>query len=105
MKKTARKNPRPSKVSREVFCRTWNTSESVAEVAEKLNMNPASAVSKASVLRKSGVNLKHFKQGRPKSVSAESLNEILGTPPKAPTLTKIEVMNEILRCLKELVNS
>lgn len=99
MSKTARA---ATKVSREVFCKTWNTSESVTEVAKKLGMKPASAVSKASVLRKLGAKLKNYKQGRPRATGVEELNKILNDEPKP---SQNEIMSEIIRLLRELAMS
>lgn len=48
------------------FCKVWQASSSVGEVARLLGMEKAAAMSRASVYRKSGIKLKKFDKGRPR---------------------------------------
>lgn len=50
-------------VDSEDFVRAWQTSESVAEVAEKMSMSKLGASVKASHLRRAGVPLKKYRTG------------------------------------------
>lgn len=59
----AKNMSRSEPVDSEEFVRTWQTSESVSEVAEKMNMSKLGASVKASHLRRVGVPLKKFRTG------------------------------------------
>jgi biotin operon repressor len=54
---------RSTTVDLESFVRVWQTSESVNEVANKLNISKLGASVKASHMRKAGVPLKKFRTG------------------------------------------
>lgn len=54
---------RSTPVDPEEFVRTWQTAESVTEVADRMCMSKLGASVKASHLRKAGVPLKKFRTG------------------------------------------
>jgi hypothetical protein len=68
-------------VSTELFCRVWNASRSGAEAARVLGMEPRSAKTTATRLRKKGLALKKFttlcgrRPGKP--VEVEKINALL----------------------------
>lgn len=71
------------------FIEVWQTSTSVAEVAERLNMPRDVASARASLYRSMGINLKSMKQKKPLDVDRlnaliAEINRKHGLPPPEP---------------------
>lgn len=85
------------------FCQAWQNSESVAEVAELLDMEPANVMSRASYYRAQGIQLKEFRRGRPRSpVSASDVNQAIRVDAAAVAATNSALLLEILACLAQV---
>ena len=63
-KTTAKKRGRPAKVEKDIFIQMWNNATSLNDVAASVGMPSTSVSVKASLLRKSGHQLKKFRRGR-----------------------------------------
>lgn len=63
-KTTAKKRGRPAKVEKDIFIQMWNNASSLNDVAASVGMPSTSVSVKASLLRKSGHQLKKFRRGR-----------------------------------------
>jgi hypothetical protein len=59
------------------FVKAWLSSDTVAQVAKKLNISPASASAKANYLRNKGVNLPNMERPKPDPNSVEELNKLV----------------------------
>ena len=63
-KTKAKKRGRPAKVEKDIFIQMWNNASSLNDVAASVGMPSTSVSVKASLLRKSGHELKKFRRGR-----------------------------------------
>jgi len=79
-------------IDNKVFVKMWQKSDSVAEVAEALDMTSQTATARAAMLRKAGVLLKSFPRGRKagSGLDVAALNALLAGDdddgaPEAPT--------------------
>ena len=64
IKVAAKKRGRPAKVEKDIFIQMWNNASSLNDVAASVGMPSTSVSVKASLLRKSGHQLKKFRRGR-----------------------------------------
>ena len=66
-------------IANNVFVKAWTKADSVAEVAELLDMTTATATARACVLRKAGVKLKSFPRGRKagSTLDIDALNALI----------------------------
>lgn len=62
-------------VSAEDFVKTWQTSNSVSEVAEKLGRTPTSIITRAKKFRKRNIPLKFFERGT-RALDIEALQKL-----------------------------
>jgi hypothetical protein len=64
-------------VSPEEFVRTWQTSETTQEAADKLKMPKDIVLARVSAYRKAGVNLKKMRRVTTRSVDVARLNKLI----------------------------
>lgn len=66
-------------VTPEEFVRTWQSSDSTAEVAEKLGMTHPAAYQRSRVYREKGIHLKEMPpgNGRPYRLDPDALNSLI----------------------------
>ena len=60
---TKKPRGRPAKVEKDIFIQMWNNATSLNDVASTVGMPSTSVSVKASLLRKSGHQLKKFRRG------------------------------------------
>ncbi len=61
-------------ISRDDFCRIWQTAGCVQDVATKTGIPVRSCASRAAFYRKRGINLKRFNSG---PIDADAINQML----------------------------
>lgn len=73
---TRKNRKRPPAVDYDRFVRTWRTSKSLKEVADKLGIKKHSCTQIASRLRRRKVKLKRFPRRASQPIDADKLNRI-----------------------------